>query len=153
MPRKRHMLRWCGKWAGLVVCMMVVVACLASIQRTFIYRTRYTAVWLDRGFLQICTQTVGRDPADEEWRSCWIVSRRHLPGRWWSLRHRIGRDPQQKLVHLWTAPLWIPLLIAVVLTTYLWYRDRRAPPGHCQHCGYDLTGNVSGVCPECGEKI
>lgn len=24
------------------------------------------------------------------------------------------------------------------------------PPGHCQSCGYDLTGNVSGVCPECG---
>jgi hypothetical protein len=22
--------------------------------------------------------------------------------------------------------------------------------GHCRHCGYDLTGNVSGVCPECG---
>ena len=20
----------------------------------------------------------------------------------------------------------------------------------CLHCGYDLTGNVSGVCPECG---
>lgn len=22
--------------------------------------------------------------------------------------------------------------------------------GHCRMCGYDLTGNVSGVCPECG---
>jgi hypothetical protein len=22
--------------------------------------------------------------------------------------------------------------------------------GNCLHCGYDLTGNVSGVCPECG---
>ena len=21
--------------------------------------------------------------------------------------------------------------------------------GQCAHCGYDLTGNVSGVCPEC----
>ena len=29
----------------------------------------------------------------------------------------------------------------------------RRPPGHCQTCGYDLTGNVSGVCPECGEAI
>jgi hypothetical protein len=25
--------------------------------------------------------------------------------------------------------------------------------GLCVKCGYDLTGNVSGVCPECGEKI
>ena len=23
-------------------------------------------------------------------------------------------------------------------------------PGHCSAYGYDLTGNVSGVCPECG---
>jgi len=22
--------------------------------------------------------------------------------------------------------------------------------GHCANCGYDLTGNVSGLCPECG---
>ena len=29
-------------------------------------------------------------------------------------------------------------------------RDRRYPPGHCLKCGYNLTGNVSGVCPECG---
>ena len=33
----------------------------------------------------------------------------------------------------------------------LWWLDlRRIPPGHCPHCGYDLTGNVSGKCPECG---
>ncbi len=27
------------------------------------------------------------------------------------------------------------------------------PPGHCQTCGYNLTGNVSGVCPECGTPV
>ena len=32
-------------------------------------------------------------------------------------------------------------------------RRHRYPPGHCQSCGYDLTGNVSGVCPECGTEI
>ena len=25
--------------------------------------------------------------------------------------------------------------------------------GFCAHCGYNLTGNVSGVCPECGAPI
>ena len=24
---------------------------------------------------------------------------------------------------------------------------------HCMECGYNLTGNVSGVCPECGEPV
>jgi hypothetical protein len=31
-------------------------------------------------------------------------------------------------------------------------RDRRAT-GRCAECGYDLHGNVSGVCPECGTKV
>jgi len=28
----------------------------------------------------------------------------------------------------------------------------RTTEGHCTACGYDLTGNESGVCPECGTK-
>jgi hypothetical protein len=33
----------------------------------------------------------------------------------------------------------------------LWLARRPGvPAGHCRHCGYDLTGNQSGVCPECG---
>ena len=27
---------------------------------------------------------------------------------------------------------------------------RRRARGQCGRCSYDLTGNVSGVCPECG---
>jgi hypothetical protein len=27
------------------------------------------------------------------------------------------------------------------------------PPGCCPRCDYDLTGNLSGRCPECGKKI
>jgi uncharacterized membrane protein len=29
----------------------------------------------------------------------------------------------------------------------------RLKSGHCYGCGYDLTGNVSGQCPECGRGI
>lgn len=32
-------------------------------------------------------------------------------------------------------------------------RRRSRPAGGCKNCGYDLTGNVSGVCPECGSHI
>jgi len=32
-------------------------------------------------------------------------------------------------------------------------KANRYPVGHCQACGYDLTGNVSGVCSECGVEI
>lgn len=35
--------------------------------------------------------------------------------------------------------------------TVLWRRrQRETRSGHCQVCAYDLTGNISGVCPECG---
>jgi len=27
------------------------------------------------------------------------------------------------------------------------------PPGECHACGYDLTGNETGVCPECGARV
>ena len=48
-------------------------------------------------------------------------------------------------------PLWIPLVIALIPTIWLWRGSRQILPGVCS-CGYDLTGNVSGVCPECGER-
>lgn len=39
----------------------------------------------------------------------------------------------------------------------IWYYRRSTQkvenPFHCQKCGYNLTGNRSGSCPECGEPI
>lgn len=49
-------------------------------------------------------------------------------------------------------PLWIPLIPLLTDTLFLWRRDRRPRAGHCS-CGYNLTGNVSGICPECGRPI
>ena len=30
---------------------------------------------------------------------------------------------------------------------------KRELKGRCRKCGYNLTGNVSGVCPECGTEV
>ena len=69
-----------------------------------------------------------------------------LTWRSWSSLGRPNR-------HLFV-PMWLPLLLVGVPTALLWWRDRRRfPPGYCQHCGYNLTGNVSGRCPECGTTI
>lgn len=53
-----------------------------------------------------------------------------------------------------TLPLWLIVIAFVALgAIMLVVACRRRPPGHCTQCGYDLTGNESGVCPECGRPI
>lgn len=52
-----------------------------------------------------------------------------------------------------TLPLWIPLLVVALPIAWLFRRDRQCFSRYqCQHCGYNLTGNVSGTCPECGTR-
>jgi len=43
------------------------------------------------------------------------------------------------------------LIAAWKLASAAWRRWGRRTPGVCEKCGYNLTGNVSGVCPECGQ--
>ena len=60
-------------------------------------------------------------------------------------------------LRVWYAPrLALPLGFVALLSwasvragrpVRRWSRQRH---GRCRECGYDLTGNVSGVCPECG---
>ena len=55
-----------------------------------------------------------------------------------------------------TVPWWVllPALIVYGGGVYVvWRRVRPPEPGHCRECGYDLTGNESGTCPECGNRI
>lgn len=50
-------------------------------------------------------------------------------------------------------PLWVLWILLGVPTAFLWCAGRRrACPGRCR-CGYDLFGNTSGRCPECGEGL
>src|SRR5262249_50413980 len=55
-------------------------------------------------------------------------------------------------------PIWglvfvLYLYPAVIVLGKPVRRSRRRKRGLCIHCAYDLTGNVSGVCPECGETL
>ncbi len=58
-------------------------------------------------------------------------------------------------------PLWLPFVLFAFLPIRAFIRGpiarrrlrRRRDLGQCIGCGYDLTGNVSGICPECGAAI
>ena len=60
-----------------------------------------------------------------------------------------GKNVTRRWTQRVTLPMWLPLVLIAIPTAFLWWRDRPPKPGHCP-CGYDLTGNVSGTCPECG---
>ena len=52
----------------------------------------------------------------------------------------------------------VPLLLVGTLWLLVWIGFLPKPllkarAGRCRHCGYDLTGNESGVCSECGAGI
>lgn len=52
-------------------------------------------------------------------------------------------------------PFWLLFVMAAawptgVLTIGAIIRRRRRARGACLNCGYNLTGNASGLCPECG---
>ncbi len=49
--------------------------------------------------------------------------------------------------------LWITVLGSAALAAVALTRARVRGLNRCGHCGYDLTGNVSGRCPECGTDV
>ena len=50
-------------------------------------------------------------------------------------------------------PLWIPAALLVWPGLKSIRRLWTVPQGHCRICRYDLHGNVSGQCPECGAAV
>ena len=46
-----------------------------------------------------------------------------------------------------------PVALLVLFELPALRRERRRRRGQCGECGYDLTGNQSGVCPECGSDV
>ncbi len=54
-------------------------------------------------------------------------------------------------------PLWLPAIVLSIAPARLFLAARRAHQGSgdviCGRCGYNLRGNVTGVCPECGTEV
>ena len=73
-------------------------------------------------------------------------------GSWgWFSFHRqsdIGRQTWNVVIPHW----FLTLIFAILPTIWLfkWNKRRALSPNACPGCSYDLTGNETGVCPECG---
>ncbi len=84
----------------------------------------------------------------------------NVGGGWLGFQSKFQSDvhkAQTRYERVVILPHWF---CAIVLTApgVLWLRSWRRRRllrlrGHCRSCGYNLTGNVSGICPECGTAI
>jgi hypothetical protein len=65
-----------------------------------------------------------------------------------------GRTDPFFLVALIFCMIYSSVIGLIIGIPFAVYRKRHTiPPGHCQTCGYSLTGNTSGICPECGTAV
>lgn len=147
-PRARRLV----KWIGTVVCMALLVAALVCVRWEHIGITDRESwhVALRGGhfygafspIFQFAPERFMIGSAHKSWRQAWTSW--NDQGFW----PRYQYDSDMKAIVL---PLWIPFFLIGIPTALLWRIDRRRTrSGRCTTCGYDLTGNVSGRCPECG---
>jgi hypothetical protein len=137
---KRFRVQCLLKWMGIGLCIGIGTAWGTA----WIWQIRYYGgTWgleFNHGLAGCWTSTVS-------FPKNLVVEKAGGQQQWWPQHVQFG--PVSGLY----VPLWMLLLPTAVATVFLFWCDRRPPKGHCQACGYDLAGNTSGVCPECGERI
>jgi hypothetical protein len=126
------------KWVVTATCVATTLTWAASAKWTIIHTASSGEVGIGGG----CAYSYWGHFT----RTGWHLYPRNK-AKWWIDVQR-GRDGTMVLV-----PLWMPALMLAALSVALWRRDRPIPSGRCSCCGYDLTGNVSGRCPECGSAV
>lgn len=132
------------------------IAACAVLGALYLFSVFWTASWflsvgpyVSAGFGSVAVGYI--DPHDPEFVAEMRgpdLQERDSPFEWW---FRFGYESTSYTTRAGAAaPLWALLLGTALTTVYAWRRRRRLQTGHCMTCGYDLAGNVSAVCPECG---
>jgi hypothetical protein len=149
------------KWAGLSLTCTVLAGAIVGVFAEFGVSGNLMATHI-RGnaapYLQISNgcAVIGRQEYAGKW-SFRPIRDPSPPVIWWpqvtKLTVRFSWVPTPVVHSVLAIPLWILIVSMALPTACLFLCDRRRiPPGHCRKCGYSLTGNVSGICPECGVK-
>jgi hypothetical protein len=159
MPRHARTLRIL-KWTGTLGCLLLATLFVGSGWQWVVCDGSVGEPWLQCGvrqgilsFAALNKRPFGFPPGTRFWLldpSAYPASGSEPRFVWWP-GSLLRASPGYWHIYI---PLWLPLVALLPPTLWLWHRDRRRPrPGYCRRCDYDLTGNVSGVCPECGTPI
>ena len=87
---------------------------------------------------------------DETPNQHWAFKAKYKEGQFDGLHASLAPDFRY---YLFVVPYWIILVLSAIIPLRALLRRRRSVEGGCQNCSYDLTGNTSGVCPECGTAV
>jgi hypothetical protein len=126
-------------WGLAVVWLTSSILFIASETCVVGYASRYGGIGLERGELFVW---MGNPTTQAEG----------------FIHEPISSSSDYRLPINWHRYLSLPLILLAlagfasdsVCLAWWFVRQRRIPPHCCQKCGYDLTGNTSGTCPECG---
>ena len=173
--RRRLRIRRIAKWAGLALCVLLALAFAATPLWYFGWQSRTWSVVVMSGSVHLIGLELIGAKGYTGGMPQWQFNRNlYTPAQWTSqlsgwvsieasseetttMRTLAGttRPIKTHKPSYIILPIWIPFLLLLVPTALLWWHDRRYrfPSGHCNKCGYDLTGNVSGRCPEGGTEI
>jgi hypothetical protein len=147
-----------AKWSGTIGLVLMLLTCAVSLQKISVWgsgsRNMVVGIGNANAFIGWRAQAPLLSEHPIHYRSMFFSTStdRPLLHYLWPPRALLQRPFYVRgstMCHV-SVPFWVAALPLSVLTVWLWRRDRRPKPGHCQRCGYDLTGNTSGTCPECG---
>lgn len=155
---KRSRFRRILKWVGVGMCSLILGVWFSSSFLAFGYHD-YEGI--DDGIEaktwwgcivcsgEVCAWTRSADFYPSDLESGWYLRRKKRISLGFTLPSFVHQAAGSMNLDV---PLWLPFLFFALPTSLLHWRDRRCiPPGCCLSCGYNLTGNVRGICPECGE--
>ncbi len=149
-PRTRKVV----KWAGALLCGLIVGAFVLSLWRTVsvIARVKDTGMYVvcvSDGVLIVAKGLSSPLPSEL---TLYVQGASGQPVWWFSTTFF---EPDTRRGRNLVVPLWALLVPTATVTLLAWRRDsmlrRRRRAGACLKCGYDRNGLAENtVCPECG---
>ena len=136
-PKSRNV-----KWVGVAACALLLCGWICTFWSAFGYQAPNVVIGLSVGCIEVSVYPKGMPT--QGWFAAWQPYEAY-----WLPRIIHGRFITWRTTHIFV-PLWIQLLLVGAATFLAFRYDWRFAPGHCQACDYDLRGDFSAGCPECG---
>lgn len=135
---------------GLGLSAAIVLVWVTTLGVQVIANFRVALIFVGQGGVKVW---IASPPLDSYPR--FEVSRFPLPVKWWpSVQARSTRRVTQRYPLRVFLPFWCAVVPVLGASWYFWVRCRSADQRMaCTRCDYNLPGNTSGICPECGTEI